>query len=110
LLTAGYVFDLKKDFKLKPSILLKYLKNAPLEADFILSLVYRDMIWFGASYRTGDATVLLVEYQPNKHFRIGYAYDISFSQLRKYSNGSHEIMIGVDFGKDLVKVKTPRYF
>jgi type IX secretion system PorP/SprF family membrane protein len=110
LLTAGYVFDLKKDFKLKPSILLKYLKNAPLEADFNLSLVYRDMIWFGASYRTGDATVLLVEYQPNKHFRIGYAYDISFSQLRKYSNGSHEIMIGVDFGKDLVKVKTPRYF
>jgi hypothetical protein len=53
---------------------------------------------------------LLAEYQPNKHFRIGYAYDISFSQLRKYSNGSHEIMIGVDFGKDLVKVKTPRYF
>jgi hypothetical protein len=40
LLTAGYVFDLKKDFKLKPSILLKYLKNAPLEADFNLLMAH----------------------------------------------------------------------
>lgn len=110
LLTGGYVFDLKNDFKLKPSILLKYVENAPLQADLNMSIVYKDMIWFGTSFRTGDATVFLVEYQPNKHFRIAYAYDLSFSKMRNYSNGSHEIMLGIDFGKDLVKVKTPRYF
>ncbi|MEY4603036.1 MAG: hypothetical protein RIT43_328 [Bacteroidota bacterium] len=110
LLTGGYVIDLKREFKLKPSILLKYTENAPLQADFNLSVVYKDMIWFGSSFRTGDACVFLIEYQPNRHFRVGYAYDLSFSKIRNYSDGSHELMIGIDFGRDLVKVKTPRYF
>lgn len=110
LLTAGYVFETSKDIKIKPSILLKYVKNAPLEADFNLSTVYKDMIWFGVSYRTGDAIAFIVEYQTNSYFRVGYAYDVTLSKLRNYSAGSHEIMIGIDFGKELVKVKTPRYF
>jgi type IX secretion system PorP/SprF family membrane protein len=110
LLTAGYVFDTSKDLKIKPSILLKYVQNAPLEADINLSAVYKDMFWVGASYRTGDAVAVILEYQANSFFRIGYAYDITFSKLRNYSGGSHEIMIGMDFGKDLIKVKTPRYF
>ena len=110
LLTGGYVFDLKHDFKLKPSVLLKYTENAPLQADFNLSVVFRDMLWLGSSFRTGDACVFLIEYQTNKRFRVGYAYDLSFSKIRNYSDGSHELMIGYDFGKDLIKVKTPRYF
>ncbi len=110
LFTGGYVFDVSDEIKLKPSVLLKYVKNAPLEADFNLSTVYKNMFWVGASYRTGDAVVIILEYQTNSYFRVGYAYDITTSQLRKYSNGSHELMIGIDFGKDLVKIKTPRYF
>jgi type IX secretion system PorP/SprF family membrane protein len=110
LLTGGYVFETSKDIKIKPSILLKYVKNAPLEADFNLSTVYKDMIWLGVSYRTGDAIAFIVEYQTNSYFRVGYAYDVTISKLRNYSAGSHEIMIGIDFGKELVKVKTPRYF
>lgn len=110
LLTGGYVFEASRDFKIKPSILLKYVQNAPLEADINLSTVYKDKIWFGASFRTYDAVALILEYQSNSYFRIGYAYDITVSKMRNYSQGSHEIMIGIDFGRSLVKVKTPRYF
>lgn len=110
LFTAGYVFSTSKDIKLKPSILLKYVNNAPLEADFNLSTVYKDKFWVGFSYRTRDAVAIILEYQTNNHFRVGYAYDITVSKLRTYSRGSHEIMIGIDFGKTIAKVKTPRYF
>jgi type IX secretion system PorP/SprF family membrane protein len=110
MLTAGYVFDTSKEIKIKPSVLLKYVENAPMELDINLSTVYKDMFWVGASYRTGDAVALILEYQTNSYFRVGYSYDITLSKLRNYSSGSHEIMIGIDFGKDLVKVKTPRYF
>jgi type IX secretion system PorP/SprF family membrane protein len=110
LLTAGYVFDTSKEIKIKPSVLLKYVQNAPLEADFNLSTVYKDIYWIGVSYRTNDAVALILEYQTNSFFRIGYSYDITVSKLRNYSSGSHEIMIGIDFGKDLAKIKTPRYF
>lgn len=110
LMTGGYVIDLNENMKLKPSILMKYLPGAPLQADLNLGLLVNETFWFGSSFRSGDAVAILLEYQSNNFFRIGYAYDITFSDLRKYSNGSHEIMIGIDFGQDLIKAKTPRFF
>jgi type IX secretion system PorP/SprF family membrane protein len=109
-LNAGYVYKINDQFKLKPSFLIKYLPAAPLQADLNLHLLYRDQFWIGTSYRTGDAVTFMVEYQTNNRFRIGYAYDATTSRLRNYSFGTHEIMIGYDFGKNLVLVKTPRYF
>lgn len=110
LLTGGLVINVSENVKMKPSVLLKYVKNAPLEGDINLSAVFKDAFWIGATYRTNDAVAILAEYQSNSYFRFGYSYDITISGLRGYQNGSHEIMIGVDFGKDLKKIKTPRYF
>ena len=107
---GGYVFKLNEQLKLKPSSLIKYLPSAPLEADINLHLLIKDQFWIGAGYRTNDAMVMMLEYQTNIRFRVGYAYDLTLTKIRNYSNGSHEIMIGYDFGKDLIKVKTPRYF
>jgi type IX secretion system PorP/SprF family membrane protein len=109
-LTSGYVVDLNSQFKLKPSFLLKYVPNAPLEADINLNLLYKDQFWFGVSGRSGDAITVMIEYQTNCRLRAGYAYDFTTSKLKNYSAGTHEIMIGYDFGKDIVKVKTPRFF
>ena len=107
---GGYVFTLNEKFKLKPSTLIKYLPAAPVEVDLNLNLLYMDHFWIGASYRTMDAVVFMVEYQTNSRFRVGYAFDYTLTKIKKYSTGTHEIMIGYDFGKDLIKIKTPRYF
>jgi len=72
--------------------------------------LFKEQIWVGTSFRSGDAVVALLQYQASNSFRIGYAYDMTFSQIRKFSAGSHEIMVGYDFGKEDVKEKTPRYF
>jgi type IX secretion system PorP/SprF family membrane protein len=109
-LTSGYVFDAGEKFKLKPSFLLKYQPAAPVEADINFTAMYLNTIALGASYRTKDAVSVMIEYQANQRFRVGYAYDITTSKIRHYSSGSHEIMLGYDFGKDIVKTKTPRFF
>lgn len=109
-LTGGLIIEANDKVKLKPSLLIKYLPNAPIQADINFSALFQDVIWLGASYRTGDALLGIIEYQANNRFRVGYAYDLSLSRMRKYNAGSHELMIGFDFGKDFVKVKTPRYF
>ncbi len=67
-------------------------------------------MWFGLGYRTGDAFVGMIEFQVTPQIRAGYAYDMSTSKLRTYTSGSHEVMLGIDFGRDLIKIKTPRYF
>ncbi|PCI99005.1 MAG: hypothetical protein COB15_04910 [Flavobacteriales bacterium] len=110
LINGGVVIEVSEKLKLKPSTLIKYVKSAPLEADINLSLLYDETIWFGVSYRTNDAIIGIIEYQANKRFRVGYSYDFTITEIGNYSNGSHEIMIGYDFGKDLVNIKTPRFF
>lgn len=109
-LTGGGIFTINDEWKFKPSTLVKVLPTAPVQVDLNMAFLYKDMIWIGSSFRTGDAVSFIAEYQANLHFRVGYAYDMTFSKLRNYSNGTHEIMIGYDFGKDFVKVKTPRFF
>ena len=42
-----------------------------------------------------------------KHFRAGYAYDYSLSELNDYSTGSHELMLGYEFGRKKAYL-TPR--
>lgn len=109
-LNAGHVFELNEDFDLKPSVLIKYQRQAPPQADLNMNLLFRDRFWLGAGYRTGDAVVGMVEFQVNHIFRIGYAYDINTSKLRHYNGGSHEVMLGIDLGREPILIKNPRFF
>jgi len=109
-LTAGYVFKAGPDIRIKPSFLIKYLNNTPLQADINCNLLFKNTFWIGASNRTGDAIIGLLEYNIGTNFRIGYAYDFTTSELNDYNNGSHEIMLSFKFAKDPIKTKSPRYF
>ncbi|MCO6481154.1 MAG: type IX secretion system membrane protein PorP/SprF [Flavobacteriales bacterium] len=107
---AGHVFELNDNFDLKPSVLLKYQQQAPPEVDLNLNVLFKERFWLGAGYRTGDAIVAMVEYQISPMFRAGYAYDMTTSALRRYNGGSHEVMLGIDLGREPVMIKNPRYF
>lgn len=109
-LATGFVLDLSQDLVLKPSMLVKAVSGAPVEFDFNTNLWIQDVISFGASYRTGDAMVGMVELQLSKQLRLGYAYDKTFSDLGTYNTGTHEMMLRYEFGSATGKVASPRYF
>lgn len=106
---AGVAIPVSENVLLKPSILLKYVKNAPAQMDLNMSVLFAKTFWLGASYRTREAVALMTEFQLSKNLRLGYSYDIWFNQLKAYNQGSHEIRLGFDF--DLFsRMTTPRYF
>ncbi len=109
-LSSGVILATRGELKFRPSFMVKYASNAPIQFDVNLNMLISDIIWVGASYRSSDAVVLLLEYQVNKKLRIGYSYDLTLTEMRTYSSGSHEIIIGYDFGFNVLKMKTPRYF
>ncbi|MFM2208042.1 MAG: hypothetical protein RL213_2017 [Bacteroidota bacterium] len=109
-MTAGTVLTINADIVMKPSVLVKYVKNAPVQADFNLNFLFLKTLWLGGSYRTDDAVVGIMELQLSRRLRIGYSYDYTLSEIQYYSAGSHEFMIGYDFGTEVSKVATPRYF
>jgi type IX secretion system PorP/SprF family membrane protein len=107
---AGVAVPLSEYLVFMPSTLIKYVKDAPLQADITACFLIKNILTFGASYRTGNALALLAEINI-QGLTIGYSYDIWFNTLKAYNAGSHEIRIG--YGFDLFnknRMLTPRYF
>ncbi len=92
-LYGGYNYTINADWMLKPSMLLQFQANAPASFDINVLAKYRSMYWGGISYRYQDAVVVLIGIDWNK-FTFAYSYDITTSDIRKYSGGSHEITLG----------------
>jgi type IX secretion system PorP/SprF family membrane protein len=123
---AGTVFDLSDNLKLKPSILIKEDFRGPTNVDLTALLLIADKLWVGGSYRTGvklwhkpaladdleqlDAANVIVQFNINERFRLGYSYDLTISKMASYQSGSHEISIGYMFPGKKSRVLSPRYF
>jgi type IX secretion system PorP/SprF family membrane protein len=65
-ISSGYTFDLNQDWQAKPSVMVKGVKGAPLEADVNFNTWWRNTVGAGISYRTADAVVAMVEFKPEK--------------------------------------------
>ncbi|WDF53339.1 PorP/SprF family type IX secretion system membrane protein [Mucilaginibacter sp. KACC 22063] len=109
-LATGYVFPVGEDLHLKPSVLIKYVKGAPIEADINGTVWIKDVLGVGAMYRTKADISGLVEFQVSPQIRIGYSYDHSTTKLVSYNSGSHEIMLRYEFGFTKGKIISPRFF
>jgi type IX secretion system PorP/SprF family membrane protein len=96
--TAGYRFLVGEEFNLIPSVLVKYIKPLPVQADINLKLQYLDLAWIGASYRTEDGFAGMLGVNISNTLNIGYAYDYTTSNLNTVSRGTHEILVGLTIG------------
>jgi type IX secretion system PorP/SprF family membrane protein len=108
--SGGYVFDVGTYTKFKPTFLVKGVKGAPISFDLTANFLFYEKFWLGAMYRHEDAVGALAQYLITNDLSIGYSYDYPISALRNYSGGSHEIMIGFEFGNKLKGIRSPRYF
>jgi type IX secretion system PorP/SprF family membrane protein len=114
-LMGGMVFPITDVFSLKPNVMAKYVINpgvdvrVPFDADFNLMFEFYKRFQFGISYRLEDSFDFILELQATKNLRVGYAYDYTLSGLNQYTKGSHEIMVGLDFGNKIKAYTTPRF-
>jgi len=99
MLNGGYKFFVGNDFILEPSVMFRYVSPVPLQTDISLWAYYKEMFWLGLTYRTYDALAISVGFDYNETFILGYSYDISISDLKTYTSGSHEILLGIRFAK-----------
>jgi type IX secretion system PorP/SprF family membrane protein len=124
-LTAGYVVDLGKKARFKPSFLWKEDFKSPTTFDINAMFLFIDRFWLGASVRLGasifntddldntlrnrNALVFMTDVNITDNFRMGYAYTYSMTELKNY--GGHEIHLGYYIPtKSTPIMKTPRYF
>lgn len=95
----GYNIKAGKDLGIQPSILIKYNDPAPVQPEYTLKFTYKNMVWLAASYRTNDAVSGMVGVTIIQKLNIAYSYDYSITTIKKYNQGSHEIVLNYNFIK-----------
>lgn len=111
-LISGYVFDVSRNVKLKPAILLKAVTGAPLQADLSVSALFNDKFSLGAAYRWDAALSALFGFQITDQLMLGLAYDKETTDLgnTQFNDGSFEIFLRYELLTKHKKVLTPRFF
>jgi type IX secretion system PorP/SprF family membrane protein len=94
-LRSGVIFPLNANqtIKVNPSILVRMQEGQPLSFDFNGALIFQDIVSAGVSRRSGDALISFVDLKLSDKFHFAYSYDLTSSEIRGFSNGSHEFMI-----------------
>ena len=73
-LNGGIVFQLDKNWLLKPNGLIKYVQGAPIQFDVNSIFSYRRKFDFGIGYRSATTINFLAGFTASKHIRIVYFY------------------------------------
>ncbi len=110
---AGYTYNFTGSLPLsvEPSVYVK-TDGSSTQMDFNALVYWDNTFWLGASYRLQDAIAPMIGMRkkiPNSRLigKVGYSYDVTTSTLKNFSNGSHEIMLGMcyDLSEDDKKQK-----
>jgi type IX secretion system PorP/SprF family membrane protein len=99
-LMAGYVFDLDRNIKFKPSMLTKVVRGAPLQMDLSANFIFDEIFTAGIAYRWSAAVSGMVAFQVSDSMSIGYAYDAETTKLANYNSGSHEIFFRYELSRN----------
>ncbi|WP_027137456.1 PorP/SprF family type IX secretion system membrane protein [Gaetbulibacter saemankumensis] len=111
--TGGYVFGLSQTLKFKPAFMIKATNGAPLSYDLTANFLFNEKLWLGGSYRINEATGAIggiIDFQISRQLRVGYAYEKPISDISRYTNGTHEVLLMYEFKFMSNKLKSPRYF
>lgn len=92
-LFGGYLFTLNHVLDLKPALMIRGVKGAPVSIDVSVNAHIYERFLAGVSYSSDDALSALAGFQINNNIMVGYAYDYSTTRLARYNNGSHEVFL-----------------
>lgn len=101
---TGVKFPLGESVKMEPQALVKYVPNAPFDADLTLLFYFGDNIFAGGGYRLGgdgrgESANVLFGAVLAQHITFSFAYDLGLSQFSMDQGGSLEGMVRYNFGR-----------
>jgi len=109
--TIGRAFSVSPTITFSPSLMARYVVGTQIASvDLNLNFRYKEVLWFGASFRSEKSIIVLAQYNISEKFKVGYSYDVPFGKLRNYQSGSHEIMLGFDLNLFQSEIQSPRFF
>ncbi len=103
-LNGGFYHYLNNQTSIQPSFLLKTTDRLNFQGDFSMKLFFKEMHWMGLSYRTTGSIIMLLGTSINS-FYIGYSFDYPLHKIRKYTYGSHELVLAIKLGSNIRRLR-----
>ncbi len=95
---SSYKWDVANNFVIEPFAMLRAVKGAPISADLGANFHYK-YVWLGLQYRTSRSFVASVGLNFLKNLYVSYAFEYSAKSTRISTAGTHEVQLGIYFGK-----------
>jgi type IX secretion system PorP/SprF family membrane protein len=107
---SGTILPLAEDIMFRPSTLIKFVKNTPVQFDINASVLFKTRFMIGASYRTEKAVALMTELEITEKVKLGLSYDFYFNELQSHNYGSAEIRLNFYINKATKDLASLNYF
>lgn len=92
---TGFAFDPKAGVTVKPSVLAYFQRNNKLAIDYNVKVYFQHNIMAGISYRNTKSAVIMLGISATNFLAVNYSYEMAFGDFRKFSNSTHEILLGL---------------
>ncbi|MDA3613894.1 PorP/SprF family type IX secretion system membrane protein [Polluticaenibacter yanchengensis] len=98
---ANYKIQMDEVNTLTPTMLIKYMPNAPTEYEVGARFEHDNLISFGANWCYRQMVNFQVGVKVAKKFQIGYCYEVYNSPINVFSTGgnAHEVLLRYNFIK-----------
>lgn len=95
MIRSGTVLSLDRNdnVKINPSVLIRFQEGQPMSFDINNAFIFYDVFSFGTSYRLGDSFITYIDLKLSDKIHFGYSYDWTTSDIKAFSNGTHEFML-----------------
>lgn len=125
----GGAIPMAEGLVFRPSMLVKDDLIGPTAVDVNVMTIFDEKFWIGAAFRSRSKIFdrdyeeyslskfssyksigLLAQLYTNSQLRIGYSFEHSLNKIAGMNNGTHEISLGISFGKPARSFASPKYF
>ncbi len=107
---AGANMDLNAQWSLRPLLAARYAANGRLLPEAQLGAWYSQTFWVGAGYRLESSAYAFAEFRIKRKYRIGYAFGMPTQAWSVGQASTHEVMLGILFGKPTTNLSSLRFF
>lgn len=90
---------LEEKLIVEPMVITRFPESFNYQIEPGVLVGYKDWAWLSFLYRYNHGLTMGAGFKVHDAVKVGYAYDLSLNDIKDYTNGSHEVMLGILFGK-----------
>lgn len=111
LVNAGYILPINQNWNLKATVQTRYYKGLPIQADYNLYLIDKNLFSIGYGYRSTGSHAILSSIKVNEFFKVLYSFETGDVYQKNTPFTSHEFGLSYGFYQPSKQTKVvPRFY